>query len=301
MVLALALVCIFTLGYLAQTTGLCLIRGVKESIEGKYEFLMAILLSGSLSWVAFYFANFLSSPMQAPSFAANLWFALGGVIFGIGSALNQGCGVSTLSKLSRGDVKMFATMTGWLFGWFLLALWSPNIELIKSSYDSKIINIALAVLSVVIVIWALAGNKERKKLWFSMLAIGLIASFLFLYERHWTPSSLLHHISDALIKNEQTSFPSIERYILFLSLISGMFIAAWRTKRFQYESVDIKGIAIHLSAGTFMRLGAAIALGGNDTQLLVFLPTMSLASILTMVSMLVGIRIGIAIHSYVNN
>lgn len=296
MALVLALLCIFTIGYLAQTTGLCLIRGVKESLDGRHEFLSAIILSGSLSWVAFYLANYLAEPMQIPSFAANLWFVLGGIVFGIGSALNQGCGVSTLSKLSRGDTTMLATIFGWLIGWFVLSVWSPDIKLVESVYNREIVNIILIALSIVIVIWAFMGDGARKKLWFSMLSIGLIASFLFLYERQWTPSSLFHDISSALIEDKQSDWPSVERYFLFITLILGMFFAAWRTKRFAFQRANLSVYIIHLLAGIFMGMGAALALGGNDTQLLVFLPSMSLASIVTMMSMFTGIRIGLAFN-----
>ena len=75
-----------------------------------------------------------------------------------------------------------------------------------------------------------------------------------------------------------------------------MFFAAWRTKRFALQGANVRVYVVHLLAGIFMGMGAALALGGNDTQLLVFLPSMSLASVVTMMSMFAGIRIGLAFN-----
>ncbi len=47
-----ALILIMLLGNLAQTTGLCMVRGVNEWLNGNPIFLLAILLSGVWAWVA---------------------------------------------------------------------------------------------------------------------------------------------------------------------------------------------------------------------------------------------------------
>ncbi|MEH6629137.1 MAG: hypothetical protein V7739_22110 [Motiliproteus sp.] len=110
-----ALLLIALLGYLAQTTGLCMVRGINEWLGGNPMLMLAILLSGVWSWVAAsasYYSGF-SAPFKV--FEANGWFALGGLLFGLGTAFNQGCGVSTLSKLSRGNLQMSATLEGGVF------------------------------------------------------------------------------------------------------------------------------------------------------------------------------------------
>ncbi|WNC70799.1 YeeE/YedE thiosulfate transporter family protein [Thalassotalea psychrophila] len=296
MLLLVAVILVCFIGYLAQTTGLCMVRGVSESMKGNYEFLIAILLSGVLSWVAIVVSNVYGTPIDIPAYSANWWFALGGIVFGLGTALNQGCGVSTLSKLSRGDLTMLITILGWLLGWSILSYWQPTIELIEIFHNERIVTGSLIVLSVVIVIWAMLGDSKRKRLWFSMLGIGLLAGFLFLYERHWTPSGLLHHVSDALLHNNKQSWPSLERYFLFFALIAGMLIAAWHTKKFELKPISMKAFITHLIAGTLMGLGAALAMGGNDSQLLISLPIFSPAGFVAVLGMLVGIRTGLFIH-----
>ena len=102
------------LGYLAQTTGLCMVRGMKEWMNGRPSFMAAILFSGVLAWVAGILAGPLGFELPYQRLAVDWWFPLGGFLFGIGTAFNQGCGVSTLSKLSRGELEMIATISGWL-------------------------------------------------------------------------------------------------------------------------------------------------------------------------------------------
>lgn len=299
MLLLVAIFLVCFIGYLAQTTGLCMVRGVNESISGNHQFLFSILLSGVFSWVAILLSGYLNTPVEIPTYAPNWWFVFGGIVFGLGTALNQGCGVSTLSKLARGDLKMIVTILGWLVGWSVLSYWQPQIELVAVKHNSIIVNYSLIVLSLVILVWVLLGDNKRKRLWFSMLGIGFLAGFLFLYERHWTPSGLLHGVTSALLHNNQQAWPSLERYMLFIALLAGMFLAAWRTKKFELQGISLKAIVTHLVAGSLMGLGAAVALGGNDSQLLISLPSFSPAGFVSVLGMLVGIRLGLLVHKLV--
>jgi len=289
------LIIVFFLGYLAQTTGLCMVRGVNELKQGNPSFLLAILLSGTLSWVAVLYAFYFDIAIHFKIYSANIWVALGGIIFGLGTAFNQGCGVSTLSKLSRGDLTMIATLLGWLIGWSLLANLSINFTPKQLAMPSEVEYSLLLVLSLVLSIWVLLGDSRRKKLWFSMMGIGLLAGFLFLLEPSWPPSGLLNDLSGSLLGVDGKVMPSMTRFVIFLALLTGMAIAAWRTRRFKLELPNIKQNTLHLVAGVFMGLGASLAVGGNDSQLLLALPAFSPAGFVAVFSMLVGIWAGLYI------
>lgn len=95
--------------------------------------------------------------------------------------------------------------------------------------------------------------------------------------------------------------PSTSRYAIFASLITGMAIAAWRTNRFKLALPNVKQNTLHLVAGVFMGLGASLAMGGNDSQLLLALPAFSpagfvAAGFVAVGSMLVGIWVGLLIR-----
>jgi len=290
----LLLVCI--LGYLAQFIGLCMVRGVNELKKGKPEFLIAILFSGVLSWVAMVVTSFADIPTNFKTFEVSIWFVLGGLLFGLGTAFNQGCGVSTLGKLSRGDSKMIFTILGWLIGWSILAKWNPSISHIKFIISSDITIGLLGILSIILVVWAFFGNKERRKLWSTMMLIGLIGGFVFLFDPKWPPSGLLHKISHAIANSDNSLWPSKDSYLLFVSLLIGMFSAALYTKKFEVIKSNWKEWSLHMMAGTFMGIGASLARGGNDTQLLLALPTFSPAGVVAVLGMLVGIWVGLFVR-----
>ena len=295
LLLLLPLTIVFLLGYLAQTTGLCMVRGVNELKQGNPAFLLAILLSGTLSWVAALYAFYFDIAIHFKIYSANVWVAIGGLLFGLGTAFNQGCGVSTLSKLSRGNLKMIATIIGWLVGWSLLANLAINFKPKQLPLPSNIEYFILLVMSIAVSIWVLLGDSSRKKLWFGMMGIGLLAGFLFLLEPSWPPSGLLNDLSGALLGVDGKNMPSMSRYAIFLSLITGMALAAWRTRRFKLELPNIKQNTLHLVAGVFMGLGASLAVGGNDSQLLLALPAFSPAGFVAVSSMLVGIAVGLKV------
>jgi hypothetical protein len=272
-----------------------MVRGVNELKQGNPAFLLAILLSGTLSWVATLYAFYFDIPVHLKVYSANIWIAVGGILFGLGAAFNQGCGVSTLSKIARGDLTMIATILGWLIGWSILSTFDLRFASTQFELHSFIEYTILVVISITLSIWVLLGDQQRKKLWFSMMGIGLLAGFLFLLTPRWPPSALLHDLSGALLDVEGKVMPSISRYAIFLSLIIGMIIAAWRAKRFKLVRPKTKQNLLHLVAGTFMGLGASLAMGGNDSQLLLALPAFSPAGLVAVSTMLVGISIGLKV------
>jgi uncharacterized BrkB/YihY/UPF0761 family membrane protein len=70
------LLLIFLLGYLAQTTGLCTVRGVTEWKNGVPGFLIAILANGVLAWVAVVTGCYLDLPLQFKVYEPRILFGL---------------------------------------------------------------------------------------------------------------------------------------------------------------------------------------------------------------------------------
>ena len=282
-----------SLGYLAQTTGLCMVRGMKEWMNGRPRFMAAILVSGVFAWVAGMLSGLLGSDPPYQRMAFSGWFAIGGLLFGAGAAFNQGCGVSTLGRLTRGELGMLTTILGWLLGWYVLDRWGPSSQAHFMEPPGVLTFGILAACSVALVVWLWRGDASRRKLWFGMMGIGLLAGFLFLYERGWTPSGLLHDLSAAARGVEASTWPKPGRYLIILFLLSGMAFVAIRTKSFEFRVPSAKAGLVHLLAGTSMGIGAALAKGGNDSQLLLTLPVFSPAGITAVASMLLGLYLGL--------
>lgn len=88
----------------------------------------------------------------------------------------------------------------------------------------------------------------------------------------------------------------MEQYLLFIALLLGMFLAAWRTNKFMFVPSNFKHWVEHLFAGTLMGIGASLAIGGNDSQLLLALPAFSPGGIIAVIGMLAGIWSGLFVR-----
>jgi hypothetical protein len=287
-----ALVLVSAIGYLAQTTGLCMVRGVNEAASGKPLFLLAILFSGAFSWISIAIALYMGSPVPFVSFEITTLAIVGGLLFGLGAAFNNGCGVSTISKLARGQMAMAATIIGWLVGWVLLSIFMPVQQPARYQIPPQWHYGALFLLSIIIALLITRFNKFYQKTWISILFIGAMASIVFLYEPKWTPSGLLKDVSLTLWTGEQSGWPSVERFMLMAALLGGMVIAALSTRAFNLSLAGWRVLSRHLTAGVLMGVGAAVASGGNDSQLLLGLPAFSPAGLATVWAMLGGIYLG---------
>ena len=147
------IVSITLIGFIAHRVGICLVKAVKQLLDGQPSLLLAILMSGL--WVGAYsvLANYNNWWIPFSRFDFHLLFALGGFIFGIGASVNQGCSVSTLHQFARGNTSMLFTMVGWFIGWLiwtsLLAEYSVTVgyeELAPLSSSAVILMFSLCVI-----------------------------------------------------------------------------------------------------------------------------------------------------------
>jgi len=74
-----------------------------------------------------------------------------------------------------------------------------------------------------------------------------------------------------------------------------MLLAAWSTNKFFHVPLNFKRWVEHLFAGTLMGIGASLAIGGNDSQLLLALPAFSPAGFGAVAGILLGIWLGLYI------
>jgi hypothetical protein len=58
---------------------------------------------------------------------------------------------------------------------------------------------------------------------------------------------------------------------------------------FRFEALTPSKAGVHLLAGILMGIGASMMLGGNDSQILLVFPTLSVVSSIPMVSIAIGI------------
>jgi len=150
-----------TIGYLAQITGLCLVRGVSDWMEAKPLRLIAILLSGFWMYLYLSFLPFPQAREQLVGYGFHWGFPLGGLVFGLGAAFNGACSISTASRLASGDLRMLLTMLGWLLGWLLAEFLGLRFALPAQSYLSP--GLCQAILAGLILASAWVYWRQRRR------------------------------------------------------------------------------------------------------------------------------------------
>jgi len=283
------------IGYTAQVTGLCMVRGVKDWIRGKWLRLIAILSSGFWIYLYLPLVPLSKMPSQLMSYNFHWSFLLGGILFGLGAASNGACSISTATRLSSGDLKMLPTIVGWLIGWLLLEYSGLQFNYIKYSANNVwVCWIALGclILATFLVYWR---YRQQWRMWNGIILVGVLAGLVFLLQPAWSPSDFIRDWGLSIVRKNPDMLPTFDRAAILITMLLGMTLGAWRHRRFHWVIPDYIAIGKHLASGTFMGVGAALALGGNDFQLLLALPAVSPAGYLATLGMLLGIRMGIAL------
>lgn len=95
--------------------------------------------------------------------------------------------------------------------------------------------------------------------------------------------------------SDDAKWPKPSRFLLVCILILGMFVAAKLKGSFLLQKVAFGAGSKHFAVGCLMGVGAVMAKGGNDTQLLVAMPSLSLNGFAAVASMVVGIYVGLRV------
>ncbi len=306
MILVFALLLAYIIGYLAQSAGICLVRGVHLARAKKPSFLVAILLAGTWTWIALAIVDYTEGRHHYQLFPLQASFIIGGFIFGIGATINGACSIGTINQFARGNSTMLFTLCGWALGGIIMLYFHQYLENDFSELAipygdplkySKSHMMVLFSLSVIGVVWVLFNDNKKALLLIALL--GVLSECIFLIEPQWTPSDFTIGISYAYFF-DSVALPSFQRLAIFGFVILGMMAVAIRSKMFQLQLPKITSAGNSLFGGLLMGVGGFMALGGNDKQLLIMLPTFSLSSLLTLLSMLLGIYVALVISDRIN-
>jgi len=122
------------------------------------------------------------------------------------------------------------------------------------------------------------------------MSVGLLVGALFLIKPAWSPSDFVRDLGLAIVQADPAGLPALDRVLFLVAMLVGMAHGARRYRLFKWQMPDGPGSLKYLLSGGFMGLGAALALGGNDYQLLLAMPALSLAGASALLSMLLGGR-----------
>ena len=286
------------IGYLAQVTGLCLVRGVSDLMQGRPLRILAIVTSGF--WLCAYLPLFDDAEiLQLLGRHEFHWsFLVGGLLFGLGAAFNGGCSVSTVSRFSSGDTAMLFTMMGWLAGWILWESTGLNFAP-KTLAPPHPLLAWLPVIGLMLITFIIYLKLSIQwSLWNGVMVVGVISGALFGMQPDWPPSNFLHDLSLGILQRSTVVLPSIERILILAVMILGMNIGALYYRKFAWIPASMRDVAKHFTAGVLMGVGASLSLGGNDVQILLAVPSLSPGGFTALISMVTVVWLGLLLTKY---
>ena len=188
---------------------------------------------------------------------------------------------------------MLFTMLGWFIGWSCwISLSMQNMMTVTYPVLPPIetgLVLGMFVASILFTFAMIVLYPKQRERWIGISLIGLLVGVLFYIEPMWAPSKLIQDTGAALL--EGTAQPSLFRNALAVMLLLGMWVSVAMLGHLKFRKPTLHKIVRHGLAGGLMGLGGAMALGGNDSQVLIGLPMLSLGAITAVIFMLMGISL----------
>lgn len=302
----------FILGYTAHRTGICTVAAVGELMSTRRARMFLSFLKTILWVLVVYTFLMLWMPDIARSwryYPVSVFAVIGGLVFGIGAAINNGCSFSTISKLAQGNLHVALTLPAFVLGVFaetsLMAMWPmPDVPAFNADMSTTpevhwlllVLLFAFAVREVFIIALPVfrdgnlgnAINARRYRLSTGAALIGISSGLLYALHGKWAYSSLVvqlftgHQIENAVRKD-------IGMY-LFAALLTGAVVSALSSREFRFSFAGEQWFR-NLAGGFLMGFGAMLVPGGNAALILHDLPQLSLHAVTAYLAMIAGIAL----------
>jgi uncharacterized membrane protein YedE/YeeE len=292
-------------GYTAQNASICSVRAVAELIEDR-DFRLLVSFVKAALW-----ATAVAAPLGWSVFAEidaempklSLLVMAGGFLFGIGAALNSGCAVSTVNHLASGDGVMLLTLAGLAVGSLLTVHVNGGVAGSATTPFLAIPGTLQAAIVVMAWFWAVCelrrlalgrSSGRARSLAIAAIALGVCNGMLFVLQGPWAYTAAIAQSSGYAFGWNPA--PHLVVLVLFLALVSGAGIAAWRSGRFRLRWQGERPWTQHLLGGVLMGSGAALVPGGNDAVLLNAVPLLAEHALPAFAAMLIGVSFGLLLQ-----
>jgi len=321
-------------GSVGLVSGFCMMSGLRGwwadgdgRLARTYALAMGIAIAASQLLAAAGLVDLGKSIYLQPSFSAPVMF-LGGLLFGYGMVMSNGCGSRALVLLGRGNLRSFVVVI--VLGIFaemtLKGLIAPaRIAMVQASQATAKLTsvpallsavglgeipsrmIAASVLSAALIIFAFAHEPFRKS--WGQIAAGLIVGVLvaagwyatgFFGADDFNPTpvtslTFIAPIADALQYVMLSTGSTLNFCIVTVfGVFAGSLATALATGRFHLEGYQSPRHMLRSAGGAaLMGAGGVMALGCSIGQGLTGLSTLSLASFVAVAGILAGTAIGL--------
>lgn len=321
-------------GSVGLVSGFCMmssLRGWWAEGDGRlvraYALAMGVAIAASQLLAAAGLVDLGKSIYLQPSFSAPVMF-LGGLLFGYGMVLSNGCGSRALVLLGRGNLRSFVVVI--VLGIFaemtLKGLIAPTrIAMVQASQATVAANsvpalltslglgavqarmVAASVLSAVLIIFAFAHAPFRKSVGqiAAGLTVGLLVAAGWYATGHLgaddfnptpvTSLTFIAPIADALQYVMLSTGSTLNFGIVTVfGVLAGSLLTALATGRFRLEGYQSPQHMLRSAGGAaLMGVGGVMAFGCSVGQGLTGLSTLSLSSLVAIAGILLGTGAGL--------
>src|SRR5262245_7152621 len=314
-ILVFAVLLAMILGFAAHRASICTVRTIAEIMSARTGYMLASVVKSVLwVWVVTVpiFGLMPTLGIGISGWSLTGYAMLGGLLFGLGAAMNGGCSFSTMARLVDGDGKMLATVCGFAVGVLCFVALVERQWLSPPSPAPALIGGLLGWMMVAAFAFLAWAAYESARLWLTRetgarftdlvlapryrlstasLLIGFSGALLFLTFGPFGYSSTYGLLIEGAFGTR--TWPSTMRWVLLLAVLAGMLVSTVQRGSFRIDWRPRRVWLLHLSGDMLMGFGTALAPGGNDVLILYGIPTLSPYALPTYAALAVGVAVGL--------
>lgn len=299
------------LGFAAHRASVCTVRAVAELTHARTGYMLASIGKSALWVFAITLpALFLSQQagMGVKAWQLTAMALLGGLMFGIGAAINGGCAYSTMARLVDGEIRMLFTIIGFAFGIAVFVVMIKLNWIARPTAAPTLIGYAINwafVVGIVIVAWAVyegarlwrtrpRGTSLRElilapqyRLSSAAMLIGIASGVIFLLFGSPGYTTTLQQLVEGSLGTNP--WPPAGRWFLLLAVLAGMALSTFHRRSFRVDWRPRRSWLRNIGGGVLMGLGTGSLPGGNDALILYGIPSLSPHALPGYLAMIAGI------------
>lgn len=316
-------------GICGQITGFCLHRGLQQYWSGRdgyqlnaFALALAVALAGTHVIASMGLVDIGSSLYLTPSYSW-LLLPLGGLMFGYGMTLSNGCGARALVLLGQGNLRSFVvllclgisayiTISGLIAPLRMRALELTVITPAAVTLTPGTLRTAVIwILAAALVLFALrrreSGDRTRELAGGAIVGLLIVAGWLatgWLGADDFDPMPVTSLTFVAPVGDTVQYFMIATGMNLrfgiavVLGVLAGSLLAALLRGRCRLQGFEAPDqMARYIVGGILMGIGGAFALGCTIGQGLTGMSTLAFSSVISSLSIVAGARLGWMLHS----